>query len=176
MHFSSAADAERIGTVRVANAQRHIPQKFLVQPLAQLPRRDEFSLFPRERAIVDREGHLHRGFLNFDELDGFHLGRLAHGVPDIQSVDPRKHDDVARLRGGNGHPFQPFDLIEVGYLAVSAHLIIRVIADGHGLVGANDAPFDAPYPDAPDKLVIIDTGNEKLPRSLRVHIHGRNMR
>lgn len=96
MHLPSAAHAEGIRRIGILDAEGNVAQKFAVQPLSEVPRRDELPLFPREGRVVDGEDHLHRGIGDLDEGHGLHAGGSAQRIADVDLFKAGKTDDVAR--------------------------------------------------------------------------------
>ena len=96
----------------------------------------------------------------------------------------------SRLRVGLGydvHAFAPDRKLILGGVDIPHHQGLAGHSDADVLAHAvSDALLGAirggdigklfPDTDPAYKLVVVDAGNEQLPRSLHVHIHGRNMR
>ena len=96
VHLSSAADAKGVRGVGIFDTQGDVAQQLAVQPVAQVAGRDELALFARERRIVDREDHLHRGIGDLDKGNGIDAVKCADGIADVDLLQSRETNNVTR--------------------------------------------------------------------------------
>ena len=169
-HLAAAGDVERIGrALEIGHAQGHVLERLAVEPLADLAAGDEFALAAGKRAVVDGEGHLHRGRGDLDKLDRLDAARRADRVADGDVADAGHGDDAAGLRLRDGHALQALELIHghgLGLLGRRIRLV--VVAHGDLLVLADDAALDTADGDAADKLVVVDGRHEHLERRVDI--------
>ena len=117
--------------------------------------RYEFAVFARERRIVYREGHFNGRFGNLYKLVRFGTGRRTYGVADIDFLQARKADYIARLSFFHRLARKPLDLIEVDYLTRGFKLGVVVVGKHHGLSRLGNAALDSANAYSADVVVIV---------------------
>ena len=161
LHFSPAAHLERIGAVRLIDAQGNVFEQLAEESVAQLPRRDEFPLPARKGTVVDGEVHLNRRLAYLDERHGVYSGRNAKRVAYGDVLYAAETHDVAHERLVHGHAFEPLNLEEGHHLA-PVRRKPRIVANHHLFAHFDGPALDFAYAYAPDVVVVVDCRPQQL--------------
>ena len=140
--------------------------QLLFEALADLAAGDVFAFAAGKGAVVDAEGHVQRGLVDADGLEGFRASRRRRGVADI---DRLKADDGADVAGGDGVDLlaaEAFERVELDD-ALARGAVVAEDHDGLALVdGAGEDLADA---DTADVVGLVEGGDEHLERRLRAN-------
>ncbi len=174
MQLAASLDAEHVGLVRVLDAQGDVALQLPLQALAELTAGDELAFAPGERGGVHLEVHRNRRLVDPNRRQAFRRLRVAHGETNVDVLDAGHGDDVAgerlfdrrTLKAGEGQ-----DLPDPRGAAV-----LVAVAKRNILAGTNGAAPDAADTDAADVGVVVERGDLKLQRRLRIRGRRRHVR
>ena len=134
--------------------QRGIAERRAPQASLDLARGDELTVAPGEGAVVDREDHRERRFVDRDGRQVEVVFGMAEPVADVDALEPGDRGDVARVHFFGGNARETLERIERahrrGFRAAVRRPVLQPVAHAHG-AGAH--PTD---PDPADELVIVE--------------------
>jgi len=168
MHLTTAHDTEGIGGGGVLYLQGHVLQQFLLQTVADLTAGDELALTAGQRAVVDREGHLHGGVVDLDERQRLHVGGAAQGVADGHVRQTGECHDITCGDVVTGLTTVGLEVVQLGQTAAHLQVGVVPVAHDHFLAHLGDAVLDAADADAANELIVVHRGHQHLEGSFRV--------
>ena len=173
MQLASAGDLERVRGVGLLHLHGDVGLHLFKESGAEVAGGDEFALAPREGRVVDVEGHGEGGLVDLDEGQGLRMLRVAQGLADVQPLDAGDRHNVADAGFlGLGAP-EARELIQPRDLHA---LLLAVLLAQHGLRAHFDAPaLDLADAYAPDVIVVVEGGEQKLQRAVLVALRRRDI-
>ena len=168
MHLTTAHDTEGIGGGGILHLQSDVLQQLFLQTVTDLTAGDELALTAGQRAVVDREGHLHGGVVDLDEGQRLHVGGAAQGVADghVRQTGECHNitcgDVVARLTAVG------LEVVQLGQTAAHLQILIVPVTDDNFLAHLGNTVLDAADADAAHEVVVVHRGHQHLEGSLRV--------
>ena len=118
LQFAAAHHPERFRSARLLHSNRDIGQQFLVQPVAQIARRDVLAFAAGERRGVDGEHHRDGRLVDLDLRQRLRSFRAGDGLADGDAFDAGDRQNVARPADGFVHALQAFEGVELGDLGL----------------------------------------------------------
>ena len=162
VHLSSARDSEGVGGITVLNTERNILKELTIESCAEVTGGDELALLTCEGRVVDREGHLHSGLTDLDELEGLDLGGGADCVTDSYVLTTGEANDVTDLSLGYGNALKAVKLVYGNDLGGTRLTVAVIVADSDSLALLYNASLDTAYTYSTDELVVVYGGDEEL--------------
>ena len=168
MHFASAAYLKGIRAVRLIYSQRHVLERLLKQPFAQMPRGYVFALLARERTVVYAEVHFNGRLAYFYKRHGVYLGRRANRIAYRYLFNSAEAHYVAYVSLFYGNALKSFYLKQVYYFALIRRNSAMIIADDNLFCHINAAALYSAYADTSYVIVVIYSGHKQLKLAVRV--------
>ena len=176
MHLTAPRHAELIGRLAVRDTQGHVLEQFAVQSVAQLAGRDKLAFLARQRAVIDREGHLQRRLADLDELQRLRAVHRRHGVADGNIARTGEAHDIAHhgaVHRATGKSVNLHDRHNFG--ALGRHIRRVVVADHGILIDLDASALNASDADTPYVIVIVNGGHQQLERCRLIALRSRNV-
>ena len=95
LQLAAADDLHLLGRVGVLDAQRDVAEQLLLEPIAQVARRDVLPVAAGHRRRVDAEDHRHRRLVDGDRRNRHVVLGVGDRLADRDVLDAREADDVA---------------------------------------------------------------------------------
>ena len=162
MHFASARNAEGVGGLTVGYTERNVTKKLLIKSCTKVTGGNELALLACKGRIVNREGHLHCGLANLNELEGLNLSRRAYGITDRDILTAGEADNVTNLRLGYGNTLKSVKLIDRNDLGRTILAVAVVVTYHNALSLLDHTALNSTNADTTNELVVVDRGNENL--------------
>ena len=168
MQFAAAGDLEVVRAVGLFDPQGNVGVQLAHQTVAQVAGGHVFALLPCERAVIHEEMHRDGRFGDLLEGDGRRRQRIAERIADVDALNARDCHDGAHVRFRDRHLGKPVEFEQAADLHLQLLFRRVVVHDHHFLVHAELSVIDLADADAADVFVIVDGGNEKLQRGVRI--------
>ena len=125
-----------------------------------MPRRNQFAVIARQRAIIHRELHLDRRRIDRHERQRHAILRIRNRLANEHLFEPSQSDDVAGVRFGNFDPLQPFEMKDRGDFRAA---LATVPMNTNRRVAQFDlAAVDLAESDSAQVIGIIKIGDQQL--------------
>ena len=161
VQLAAARDAERIGGIGLLDAHGHVRFDLGEQALAQVAARDILALLARKRTVVDKEQHVHGRLVDLHKRHRLDQLRGARGFADVQILDARNADDIARIGDLGFHALQALEIVEPRDLRF-ARAVVLSAAEHDRHTAPRGAALDAADTDLADVVVVVDCGEQDL--------------
>ena len=162
MHLASSCNAEGIGGVGLADAERYVLQQLFEKPVAELTGGDELAFSAGERRIVYREGHLNGRLTDLNEGQCLKMTVLANGIADRYVF---KTADTYYISGScslAGNAVQTLYLVYGDDLSAVFLLAVVVVAYRYFLIDLDASALDTSDSDASNVVVVVYGRNKVL--------------
>src|SRR5690606_6252185 len=113
MQLAAARDAEAIRILRLLDAQRDVVLRFLLEPRANLPAREELAFAAGEWRLVDLERHRDGRLVDVERRQAVRMTARADRVRDAEIVDAAEHDDIAGRRRLDALALEAVEAVEL---------------------------------------------------------------
>ena len=168
MQLTSAGYLKGVHTVRFFHPHGHVGLHFLKQAVPQVAGGDILALTAGQRAVVDREGHLHGGVVDLDEGQRLDLSGAAQGVADGHIRQAGEGHDIACGDVIAGLTAVCLEVVQLGQTAAHLQVGVVPVAHDHFLAHLGNTVLDAADADAAHELVVVHRGHQHLEGSLGV--------
>ena len=174
VQLAAARDFEHAVFVGVAHLQRDIGLQLAVEPVADLPARDELAFAAGERRVVDAEVHRQGRLVDFEHRQrqrGFDVGQRHADADAFDAVDQH---DVAGAGFGGLLALEAFELQHLIDARVERRAVGAAV-DRDVLHRLQGALIDAPDADPADVGRIVERADLQLQRVGRAAFVRRHM-